>query len=129
MIHEYYSITELTREFGITTRTLRFYEDEGLIKPTRRGRTRLYTHVDRQMLRRILRARKVGFSVEEVGKLLAIYRPLPEHLGELGGMLNEIDRTRQELRQKRRDLEELLEELDEAEELCVERLAELGVKT
>jgi len=129
MIHEYYSITELTREFGITTRTLRFYEDEGLIKPSRRGRTRLYSHADRQMLRRILRARKVGFSVEEVGRLLAIYRPLPEKLAELDDLLNEIERTRQELRQRRRDLEELLQELDEAEELCVERLAELGVKT
>jgi len=129
MKHEYYSITELTREFGISTRTLRFYEDEGLIKPTRRGRTRLYSPSDRHMVRRILRARKVGFSVEEAGELLAIYHPLPEDLGELGRMIDKIERTRQELRQKRRDLEDLLQELDQAEESCVEKLAELGVKT
>jgi len=129
MIDEYYTITELTREFGISTRTLRFYEDEGLIKPVRRWRTRLYSHSDRQLVRRILRARKVGFSVEEISRLLAIYRPLPDQSAALGDLLAEIERVRQELRQRRRDLEDLLQELDEAEELCVERLAELGVKT
>lgn len=129
MKHDHYTITELTREFGISTRTLRFYEDEGLIKPTRRGRTRLYTHSDRHMVRRILRARKVGFSVEETGKLLTIYHELPEDLSKLDRMITQIEQTRQALRQKRRDLEDLLQELDEAEETCVERLAELGVKT
>lgn len=129
MKHEYYSITELTREFGISTRTLRFYEDEGLISPTRRGRTRLYTQADRHMIRHVLKARKIGFSVDEAGRLLAIYRPLPDALGELDALIDQIDQTRQELRQKRRDLEEMLQELDRAEEACVERLAELGVKT
>lgn len=129
MKHEYYSISELTREFAISTRTLRFYEDEGLIKPTRRGRTRLYSQADRHMVRHILRARKMGFSVEDTKELLAIYSALPEDLGELGRMIGHIERTRQDLRQKRRDLEEMLHELDRAEEACVERLAELGVKT
>ncbi|MGN6585075.1 MAG: MerR family transcriptional regulator, partial [Rhizobiaceae bacterium] len=56
-MREYYSITELTREFGISTRTLRFYEDEGLIKPVRRGRTRLFRSSDRQLVRQILRGK------------------------------------------------------------------------
>ncbi|MBN9076644.1 MAG: MerR family transcriptional regulator [Rhizobiales bacterium 65-79] len=128
-MREYYSITELTREFDISTRTLRFYEDEGLIHPVRRGRTRLFRPSDRQLVRQILRGKRLGFSIAEIREIVQMYKEPPGEVGQLKLMINRIEEKRENLRQKRRDLEETLAELDHAEESCVERLAELGVNT
>ncbi|HEU4985859.1 MAG TPA: MerR family DNA-binding transcriptional regulator [Rhizobiaceae bacterium] len=128
-MREYYSITELTREFDISTRTLRFYEDEGLIHPVRRGRTRLFRPSDRHLIRQILRGRRLGFSIAEIREIIQMYREPPGEVGQLNLMIKRIEERRQELRQKRRDLEDTLAELDQAEEACVERLVELGVST
>lgn len=128
-MREYYSITELTREFDISTRTLRFYEDEGLIHPVRRGRTRLFRPSDRQLVRQILRGKRLGFSIAEIREIIQMYREPPGEVGQLKLMIRRIEEKREDLRQKRRDLEETLAELDRAEESCVERLAELGVNT
>jgi len=128
-MREYYSITELTREFDISTRTLRFYEDEGLIKPVRRGRTRLFRSSDRQLVRQILRGKRLGFSIAEIREIIQMYKEPPGEAGQLRLMIRRIEEKRENLRQKRRDLEETLAELDLAEDACVERLAELGVKT
>ena len=128
-MREYYSITELTREFDISTRTLRFYEDEGLIQPVRRGRTRLFRPTDRHLIRQILRGKRLGFSISEIREIIQIYKEPPGEVGQLNLMIKRIEEKRDDLRQKRRDLEETLAELDHAEESCVERLAELGVNT
>jgi DNA-binding transcriptional MerR regulator len=128
-MREYYTITELTREFGISTRTLRFYEDEGLIHPVRRGRTRLFRPSDRHLVRQIMRGRRLGFSINEIREIIKMYKEPPGEVGQLKLMITHIEQKREELRQKRRDLEETLSELDAAEEACVERLAELGVST
>ena len=128
-MREYYSITELTREFDISTRTLRFYEDEGLIHPVRRGRTRLFRPSDRQLVREILRGKRLGFSIAEIREIVQMYKEPPGEVGQLKLMIKRIEEKRENLRQKRRDLEETLAELDHAEESCVERLAELGVNT
>ncbi|MGN6465710.1 MAG: MerR family transcriptional regulator [Rhizobiaceae bacterium] len=128
-MREYYSITELTREFGVSTRTLRFYEDEDLIHPVRRGRTRLFRPSDRQLIRQILRGKRLGFSIAEIREIVQMYREPPGEVGQLKLMIRRIEEKREDLRQKRRDLEETLAELDHAEESCVERLAELGVNT
>jgi DNA-binding transcriptional MerR regulator len=128
-MREYYSITELTREFDISTRTLRFYEDEGLIQPVRRGRTRLFRPSDRHLIRQIIRGRRLGFSINEIREIIQIYREPPGEIGQLSLMIKRIEEKREDLRQRRRDLEETLAELDQAEESCVERLAELGVTT
>ncbi|WP_280822155.1 MerR family transcriptional regulator [Pseudaminobacter soli (ex Li et al. 2025)] len=128
-MREYYSITELTREFDISTRTLRFYEDEGLIQPVRRGRTRLFRPSDRHLIRQIIRGRRLGFSINEIREIIQIYREPPGEVGQLNLMIKRIEEKREDLRQRRRDLEETLAELDQAEESCVERLAELGVTT
>jgi len=128
-MREYYSITELTREFDISTRTLRFYEDEGLIHPLRRGRTRLFRPSDRHLIRQILRGKRLGFSISEIREIVQIYREPPGEVGQLKLLIRRIAEKKEELRQKRRDLEETLAELDQAEDSCVERLAELGVKT
>ena len=128
-MREYYTITELTREFDISTRTLRFYEDEGLIAPVRRGRTRLFRPSDRHLIRQIMRGKRLGFSINEIREIIQIYREPPGEVGQLKLMIKRIGEKREELRQKRRDLEETLSELDNAEEACVERLVELGVST
>ena len=128
-LREYYSITELTREFGISTRTLRFYEDEGLIHPMRRGRTRLFRPSDRHLVRQIIRGRRLGFSINEIREIIQMYREPPGEVGQLKLMIARIAEKRETLRQRRRDLEETIDELDTAEEACVERLAELGVTT
>jgi DNA-binding transcriptional MerR regulator len=128
-MREYYSITELTREFDISTRTLRFYEDEGLIQPVRRGRTRLFRPSDRHLVRQILRGKRLGFSINEIREIIQIYREPPGEVGQLKLLMKRINEKKEDLRQKRRDLEETLAELDQAEESCVERLVELGVNT
>ena len=126
---KFYTITELTREFGVSTRTLRFYEDEGLIHPVRRGRTRLFRPSDRHLVRQILRGKRLGFSIAEIREIVQMYKEPPGEVGQLRLMIKRIEEKREDLRQKRRDLEETLAELDHAEESCVERLAELGVNT
>ncbi|MFI0849467.1 MerR family DNA-binding transcriptional regulator [Mesorhizobium sp. IMUNJ 23232] len=128
-MREYYSITELTKEFDISTRTLRFYEDEGLIQPVRRGRTRLFRPSDRHLVRQILRGKRLGFSINEIREIIQIYREPPGEVGQLKLLIKRINEKKEDLRQKRRDLEEALAELDQAEESCVERLVELGVNT
>jgi DNA-binding transcriptional MerR regulator len=128
-MREFYTITELTREFEISTRTIRFYEDEGLIRPVRRGRTRLFRPSDRQLLKQILRGKRLGFSIAEISEIMQMYKEPPGEAGQLRLMMKRIEERRAELRQKRKDLEETLAELDKADESCIERLAELGVNT
>ena len=128
-VKKYYSITELTREFGVSTRTLRFYEDEGLLHPERRGRTRLYRTADRRFLQEILRGRRIGFTIAEIREIVHVYKEPPGEIGQLKLMMKKIDEKRDELRQKRRDIDETLSELDQAEEACLTRLVEIGVGT
>ncbi len=128
-VNKYYSITELTREFGVSTRTLRFYEDEGLIHPERRGRMRLFRSADRRLLQEILRGRRIGFTIAEIREIIKVYKEPPGELGQLKLMMKRIDEKRDELRQKRKDIDETLKELDNAEEACLTRLAEIGVGT
>ena len=68
-----FSISDLSAEFGVTARALRFYEDEGLISPERRGTQRIYSHRDRARLAWILRGKRVGFSLTEIRELIDLY--------------------------------------------------------
>ncbi|MCR6499526.1 MerR family DNA-binding transcriptional regulator [Shinella sp. CPCC 101442] len=126
---KFYTITELTREFGVSTRTLRFYEDEGLIHPERRGRTRLFRPADRRLILEILRGRRIGFTIAEIRDIIRVYKDPPGEVGQLEMLMTKVIEKREELRQKRRDIEETLAELDNVEEACLTRLAEIGVGT
>ncbi|HEV7250803.1 MAG TPA: MerR family DNA-binding transcriptional regulator [Shinella sp.] len=126
---KFYTITELTREFGVSTRTLRFYEDEGLIHPERRGRTRLFRPADRRLIQEILRGRRIGFTIAEIRDIIRVYKDPPGEVGQLELLMAKVSEKREELRQKRRDIEETLTELDNVEEACLTRLAEIGVGT
>jgi DNA-binding transcriptional MerR regulator len=118
-VREYYTITELTREFDISTRTIRFYEDEGLIRPVRRGRTRLFRPSDRHLLKQILRGKRLGFAISEISQIIQMYKEPPGEAGQLRLMMKRIEEKRQTLLQKRRDLEETLAELARADEACL----------
>ena len=126
-MREYYTITEMTREFGISTRTLRFYEDEGLIAPVRRGRTRLFRPADRHLIKQIMRGKRLGFSIAEIREIVQMYKAPPGEAGQLRTIIAHVEEKRAELRQKRKDIEDTLAELDQAEEACLNRLAELRV--
>ena len=126
-MREYYTITELTREFGISTRTLRFYEDEGLIHPVRRGRTRLFRPADRLLVKQILRGKRLGFSIAEIREIIQMYKAPPGEVGQLRTIIGKAADKREELRQKRKDIDDTLAELEQVEEACLGRLAELRV--
>lgn len=123
----YYSISDLTKEFGISTRTIRFYEDEGLISPLRKGRTRLFRPSDRSILRFILRGKRLGFSIAEIREIKLMYKEPPGEKGQLDLVIEKVNEKRAELEQKKRDIEETMRELDQVEEASLARLAELGV--
>ena len=99
----HYTISQLTKEFDISTRTLRFYEDEGLLQPERRGRTRLYSPSDRRLIVKILMARRVGFSISEISELLKLDLSLPNSAKQLKIVMDQVEKKRQELRAQRRD--------------------------
>ncbi len=126
---EFHTISELTKEFGISTRTIRFYEDEGLIKPVRRGRTRLFRPTDRRRLMFILRGKRLGFSIAEIREVMNMYKEPPGEEGQLRLLIRRINEKREQLEQKRLDIDLTIQELDHAEEQSLARLAELGVGT
>lgn len=126
---QFYSITELTREFGVSTRTIRFYEDEGLIQPIRRGRTRLFKPSDRRLLMLIMRGKRLGFSIAEIREVISMYKEPPGESGQLKLLIQRVIEKRDQLLQKRTDIDETIAELDQVEEQCLGRMAELGVRT
>lgn len=122
----YYTISQLTQEFGITTRTLRFYEQEGLVKPVRRGRQRLFRPGDRTRLKLILRGKRLGFSLAEIRDIITMYDKAPGETGQLAHLMKRISSRRAELLEKRRDIDLTLAELDAVEEGCLSRIREIG---
>ncbi|AQX28144.1 MULTISPECIES: MerR family transcriptional regulator [unclassified Bartonella] len=123
----YYSINDLTREFSISARTLRYYEEEGLLIPFRRGYKRLYTQTDRYKLKQILRARRVNFSLSEISNILTMDRKPPDNEKKLKELIAGVNKKRADLQQMRCDIDDLLHDLERIEETFFESLAELGV--
>ncbi|UTA47556.1 MerR family DNA-binding transcriptional regulator [Simiduia sp. 21SJ11W-1] len=118
-----YSISDLAREFDITTRAIRFYEDKGLLAPERRGQARLYNHADRVKLKLILRGKRLGLSLEESGEIIGMYNPGSNNAAQLTRLINKIQERRQALEAQKRDIDIMLAELDDAETRCQEALA------
>ncbi|BBM00939.1 MerR family DNA-binding transcriptional regulator [Microbulbifer sp. GL-2] len=110
-----YSISELAREFDITTRAIRFYEDKGLLKPERRGQTRVYSPEERVRLKLILRGKRLGFSLDESREIIDMYDPAHGNVEQLQRLLERIVQKRMQLQQQLRDIESLMGELDEVE--------------
>ena len=110
-----WTISELAAEFGVTLRTIRFYEDSGLIAPRRDGRQRVFGPRERVRLALILRGRRLGFSLEQIRTIVDMYDAEPGEEGQLRYLLEQIAGRRAELEQRRLDLEETLAELDDVE--------------
>ncbi len=123
---ETYGIAELAREFGVTARTIRFYEAEGLMAPLRDGQRRIYRPRERTRLRLILRGRRLGFSLAEVREIIDIYDAPPGEVGQLELLLAKIAERRADLLAKRRDIEASLADLETVERNCRARLQEIA---
>ena len=110
-------------EFGVTHRTIRFYEDRGLVTPERVGTRRVYHPRDRIRLALILRGKRLGFDLAEIARIVDMYDQEPGEEGQLRYLLEQIERRRAELEQRRRDIEVTLAELDEVERRCRDALS------
>lgn len=113
-----WSIAELAAEYDVTLRTIRFYEDRGLLTPERRGTVRVYHPRDRVRLGLILRGKRLGFSLDEIATIVDMYDAEPGEKGQLVYLLDQITSRRTELEQRRRDIDETLAELAEVERRC-----------
>ena len=118
-----FTISDLARDFDITLRTIRFYEEQGLIEPQREGRQRLFTHRDRARLKLILRGKRIGFSLAECRELIELYDPTSGNQKQLHSMLAKIAERRSQLEQQLLDIQQMQLELDTAEERCQQALA------
>ena len=121
-----FSISDLAREFGVTTRAIRFYEDEGLLSPGRSGRQRVYTSRDHVSLKLIVRGKRLGFSLSEVREIIEMYDLDSGENGQLRYFLEQIKKRREALQQQRYDIELTLGELDSIESECKHRLSALS---
>ncbi|TWX67051.1 MerR family transcriptional regulator [Colwellia sp. C1TZA3] len=118
-----YSIGELAREFDITTRSIRFYEDQGLILPNRKGQTRIYNQRDRVRLRLILRGKRLGFSLAETGRLFELYDADTSSATQLITIMELISNKKNDLNQQLEDIKAVLIELTGLEKNCQNALA------
>lgn len=120
-----FSISELAREFEVTTRAIRFYEDERLLTPGRNGRQRVYSARDRVRLKLILRGKRLGFSLNEVREIIDMYDLDSGEAGQLRYFLEQINHRRKSLQQQRDDIDLTLKELDLIESQCQRRLTSI----
>jgi len=114
-----FSISDLCKEFDITTRTIRHYEDLGLLSPSRRGQSRVYTPSDRTRLRLILRGKRLGLSLEDSRQIIDMYEPGKTNINQLNTLIDAIRVQRAKLNQQLDDISKLLEDLNDAEANCV----------
>ncbi len=124
-MNDSYTITQLAQEFDVTTRTIRFYEDQGLLSPRRNGQARIYSPRDRVRLKLVLRGKRLGFSLSEIGEMLDMYDAEPGEAGQLELFLRKIGQRRTLLEQQQRDIALTLKELEEIEAQCGVRLSKV----
>jgi|GEM_PF-367386 len=120
-----YTISQLAKEFDITTRAIRFYESEGLLTPEREGRSRLYSQRDHTRLKLILRGKRLGFSLDEIGEMFDLYESSTGELAQLRHVLDKIGERKQILKQQLEDIQLSLHELKEFDAQCKHRLLQM----
>lgn len=120
-----YSISDLAFEFDVTTRTIRFYEEKGLLKPTRNGTRRIYGPADRTKLRLILRGKRLGFSLDESAEIILMYGTPGNNRKQLEALVAKIQEKRADLKRQQKDLQIMLRELADAEDKCLATLSDL----
>ncbi|WP_337072138.1 MerR family DNA-binding transcriptional regulator [Aeromonas veronii] len=120
-----YNISELAHEFDVTPRTIRYYEDEGLLTPMREGQTRIYSHRDKIRLKLTLRGKRLGFSLAEIRELFDMYDTDKSSKNQLNSMISLIESKRSALHQQLEDIQMVMAELEAAEQRCVNSLNSL----
>lgn len=121
-----FSISELAREFQITPRTIRYYEEHGILAPRREGRQRIYSRADRTRLKLALRGKRLGLSLAQIKELLDMYDGMHNSPPQIREFLRVLAQRRAQLEQQRRDIEAVLAEIDQLERQCHAALAEAG---
>lgn len=121
-----FTIRDLTREFGVTARTLRFYEEKGLIAPEREGQDRIYSRRDRARLKYVLMGKSVGFSLEEIRAMLDLYDVGDGQVTQLKVALARFREQIDRLAQQRRDIDRAIAELKRASEIVAGKLEARG---
>jgi len=117
-------IGEIAKKYGVTLRTLRFYEDKGLLAPKREGSTRLYTHREEARLKLILLGRKVGFSLRDVKQMLDLYEPAGSNVKQLRLTLDKSEKQLARLNKQRQAIDEAIRELTDTMEVVRGKLAD-----
>ena len=117
-----YTISDLAREFALTTRAIRFYEDEGLLAPRRSGRSRIYGERERVRIKLILRGKRLGLSLSEIRELLDLYEATRSERPQLVKFLQVLAERRAMLEQQQEDIAIVLAEIDALERQCRRRL-------
>jgi DNA-binding transcriptional MerR regulator len=121
-----FAIADLAREFGISTRAIRFYESKGLLNPERVGSTRVFRRRDRARLILILRGKRLGFSLRDISDYLSLYEADRTQQAQVSLLMEMVDQRMMMLEQQLGDLQTTLTELREIKKLAGERLAQAG---
>ncbi len=124
--HDLFSIADLAREFGISTRAIRFYETKGLLTPERVGSTRVFRRRDRARLILILRGKRLGFSLRDISDYLSLYDADRTQHAQVRLLVEMVDQRMALLEQQLADLETTIAELREIKKLAADRLAQTG---
>lgn len=125
-----FSISDLASEFDVTTRSIRFYEDQGLLFPSRKGQTRIYSGQDRVRLKLVLRGKRLGFSLAETRELFELWDETPTgSMKQLQLLLEKVEEKKAALEQQLKDIAMLQLELDSAESRCREAMQQLDKTT
>jgi len=125
MATAHYSISELAEEFGVTTRTIRFYEEKGLIAPRREGQRRIYSPADRVRIKLILRGKRIGMSLAECVEIIDMYDPEHNNRDQLHSLIQRVQQRRERLEQQRQDIDDMLSGLDDVRSECERALKAL----
>ena len=117
-----FTISDLAREFGITPRTIRFWEDQGILAPEREGSKRVFTRRDRARLKMALRGKRLGLSLAEIKDLIGMYASTEDETPQLLECLRVMSKRREALEQQREDIEAMLAEITLFEQQCQQEL-------
>ena len=113
-----YTITELSSEFGVTLRTIRFYEEQGMLSPARQGRSRVYAARDRVRLKLILRGKRLGLSLSEIAEIIDLYEVARDESSQALTLLNKLSTRKKQLIQQREDIEQVMHDIEQLEQYC-----------
>ncbi len=117
-----FAISDLAREFGITPRTIRFWEDQGILAPQREGRNRVFTRRDRARLKMALRGKRLGLSLADIKDLIGMYSGTEDETPQLIECLRVMSKRREALEQQREDIEAMLADIAQFEQQCEQEL-------